>query len=195
MPPNDPIATRPAGRVNCNRDAMAGLGGVVVRFLNILVWRLDVHCCLMFNLSPVGQRTAKLTRERPEVGASLGSQKSNSKRKYRAPNPDADNACQLVNTEAMSPVGSPACPYCAKDVGPETGLPFGLVSCGHCGERLWLLTVNSERSFFRYEAAGFVAELFHGLAEEQFLSDQLKMDPLDWVEAIVDFEAALREAS
>src|SRR4026208_2096444 len=99
------------------------------------------------------------------------------------------------SSNAMSPVGSPACPYCERDVALPVPLPFGLAQCQNCGERVWYLTVHSQRSFFRYEAARFVAALFHGLREEQSLPDEWKLDALDLVELISSFEEALEEAS
>ena len=95
----------------------------------------------------------------------------------------------------MSPVGSPACPYCEKDVALELPLPFGLAPCGNCGQRVWFLTVHSERSFFQFEAARFVAQLFERLEAEQPLPKQLGLDAFDIMEMIIDFQDALEEAS
>jgi len=73
-------------------------------------------------------------------------------------------------------------------------LPFGLVKCSNCGQRVWFLTICCERTFFRYEAAQLVRQLFHGLPADQQLSQELGFDRLDAVELVVDFESALQDA-
>ena len=96
----------------------------------------------------------------------------------------------------MSPVGSSSCPYCDQAVyheGPP--LPFGLATCSHCGQQVWFLTVGGALSYFRYEAAGLVRHLFHGLPDEQRLPPELKFDSFDRLELLMDFEEALEEAS
>jgi len=55
--------------------------------------------------------------------------------------------------------------------------------------------VGSTLSYFRYEAAGLVRHLFHGLPDEQRLPPGLKFDSLDRVELLIAFEEALEEAS
>ena len=94
----------------------------------------------------------------------------------------------------MSPVGSSTCPYCSKQVVLDVPLPFGLTSCSHCSQRVWFLTVYSERAFFRYEAARLVQKLFHGLAADQRLPQELQFDPLDTAELVMEFEAELEHA-
>lgn len=95
----------------------------------------------------------------------------------------------------MSPAGSSSCPYCGQDVHRDAPLPFGLATCSHCGQRVWFLTVGGALSYFRYEAAGLVRHLFHGLPDEQRLPQALKFDSLDHVELLIAFEEALEEAS
>ena len=55
--------------------------------------------------------------------------------------------------------------------------------------------MGSTLSYFRYEAAGLVRHLFHGLPDEQRLPPGLKFDSLDRVELLIAFEEALEEAS
>ena len=94
----------------------------------------------------------------------------------------------------MSPVGSPTCPYCSNTVVPDLPLPFGLTACSNCGQRVWFLTVCSERTFFRYEAAEFVRQLFHGLPVGGPLPQELQFDELDVVELVMQFEEELENA-
>jgi len=95
----------------------------------------------------------------------------------------------------MSPVGSPTCPYCDRRIVLDVPLPFGRTTCLHCGEQVWFLTVCSTLSFFRYQAAGLVRQLFDGLSDEQRLPHGLQFDALDKVELVMAFEEALEEAS
>ena len=94
----------------------------------------------------------------------------------------------------MSPVGSPTCPYCNKQVVLDVPLPFGLTACSNCGQRVWFLTVCSERAFFRYEAAEFVRQLFHGLPAAGQFPQELQFDALDTVELVMEFDAELEKA-
>jgi hypothetical protein len=92
----------------------------------------------------------------------------------------------------MAPAGSSKCPYCDEEIGVELELPFGSAECSKCAGRVWFLTVNGERTFFRYEAAALVRRLFDGLAAEQRLPENL--DALEQFVFVADFEDELNAA-
>src|SRR3954469_17334727 len=91
----------------------------------------------------------------------------------------------------MAAVGSERCPHCDDTVVPDAPLPFGAATCEACGWPVWFLTINGSLAFFRHSDASFVWKLFAAIPEHQRLPDELGLDPLDVVEVLSEFKAAL----